>query len=478
MLAALIACSLLAPPEGPPLDLPMAGEVTAHSAIVQTRTEPGTSGQFKLMPADPLADASFGETLTADEDRDGLVRERFEGLSPNSSYRYQWTPDEGVPGRIGSFRTLPRPAATQPVDFVVVTGLNYAKFHGSEAFDRAAQAALNNTELPPPAPEAERKLGYPMLEAIQKLDPRFAVFTGDTVYYDTPIQGRAETREEMRAKWHEQFVQPRVRDLLAHVPIFHMKDDHDYRKNDSDNAGDYAPSPELGVDVFREQVPVVPPDDDETPTYRTVRCNEDLQIWLVEGRDYRSPNDMPDGPEKTLWGEEQYDWLTRTLKESDATFKVLVSPTPLVGPDDAYKNDNHTNPEGFRHERGRFFDFLQAEGMLESGEFLILCGDRHWQYHATHPSGVQEFSSGAVHRSNARGGRVAGDPKSTDPEGKIVQHYLMGRDAEPSGGFLYVRVQREQGVPTLALRHLVSVDGGVATKTAYETEHRLKKDRP
>ena len=40
-------------------------------------------------------------------------------------------------------------------------------------------------------------------------------------------------------------------------------------------------------------------------TYRTFRWGKDLQIWLVEGRDFRSPNNMPDGPDKTIWGAEQ-----------------------------------------------------------------------------------------------------------------------------------------------------------------------------
>ena len=457
-------------------DLPMSGEVTATSAVVQTRAKPGATGRFQILPTDPLADAFFGDRRTATADGDGIVRDRFPNLSPDSAYRFRWTPDDDDPGRPGAFRTLPGPDAADPVEFVVVTGLNYARFHGSSAVDRAKHLKRNDAELPPPAPAAERKLGYPMLEAITNLAPHFAVFTGDTVYYDTPVEGRAKTRGELRAKWRAQFDQPRFRDLLAAVPIFHMKDDHDFRTDDSDRTGDDAPSPELGIEVFREQVPVVAPDEPDAPTYRTVRVNVDLQLWFVEGRDYRSPNAAPDGPGKTIWGGEQYDWLTRTLADSDATFKVLVSPTPLVGPDDKRKTDNHTNFGGFRHERGRFFEFLKEQGMLASGEFLILCGDRHWQYHATHPSGVQEFSSGAIHRSNSRPGREAGDPKSTDPDGLITQHYLMGRDVEPLGGFLHVRAHRPGGVPTLTLSHHVSEDGGPATRVAYSTDHTLTKD--
>ena len=466
-----------APPAA--LDLPMSGEVTAAAAVVQTRTAPGTTGRFQILPTDPAADAFFGKRRTATAEGDGLVRDRFDGLSPDTPHRFRWTPENGEPGRAGAFRTLPGPGSAGPVEFVVVTGLNYAKFHGSSAIDRAKHLEQNNTDLPPPAPAAERALGYPMLEAIKNLAPHFAILTGDTVYYDTPVDGRAKTRDELRAKWRAQFDQPRFRDFLAAVPVFHMKDDHDFRVDDSDNSGDYAPSPELGIETFREQVPVVPPGDgspgdEETPTYRTVRANDDLQLWFVEGRDYRSPNAAPDGPGKTIWGEEQYEWLTRTLKDSDATFKALVSPTPLVGPDDERKTDNHTNFGGFRHERGRFFEFLKSEGILESGEFLVLCGDRHWQYHATHPTGVQEFSSGAIHRSNSRPGRESGDPQSTDPDGNIVQHYLMGRDAEPRGGFLHVRAHRPGGVPTLTLAHHVSdADGGPGTRILYSTDHTL-----
>ncbi len=40
-------------------------------------------------------------------------------------------------------------------------------------------------------------------------------------------------------------------------------------------------------------------------TYRTIRWGKGLQIWMVEGRLYRSPNTMEDGLQKTIWGKEQ-----------------------------------------------------------------------------------------------------------------------------------------------------------------------------
>jgi alkaline phosphatase/alkaline phosphatase D len=306
----------------------------------------------------------------------------------------------------------------------------------------------------------ERNIGFPALEAMYDLQPDFIVATGDNVYYDTPYFVRAWDLSSMRRKWHRQFATDRFRKLFLQIPVYWMKDDHDHRYNDSDPYGDFPPSHELGIRVFREQVPVVPPDDTRAETYRTVRVNDLLQLWFLEGRDYRDANTMPPGPEKSMWGRRQKEWLKRTLLNSDAVFKIIVSPTPLIGPDeeltgvqggilsslfggapvgqegDKRKRDNHCNSYGFRNEGQAFFTWLQKEGFLEKNLFLI-CGDRHWQYHSIAPNGFEEFSTGAIIDRNSRLGIKPGTPDSTDPEGLIRQVYSQ---EEKSGGFLHVWV--------------------------------------
>ena len=108
----------------------------------------------------------------------------------------------------------------------------------------------------------------------------------------------------------------------------------------------------------------------------------------------------------------------------------------MVGPDDLRKKDNHTNVGGFEHERDQFFDWLKSSGVGKAG-FYVVCGDRHWQYHSIHPSGVEEFSCGALVDANARLGRKPGDPKSTDPDAQIKQPYYQ---TPASGGFLEIEV--------------------------------------
>jgi alkaline phosphatase/alkaline phosphatase D len=418
----------------------IAGEVTTASVILQARLTSvvtltggdvagaAGTGCFEVATDTEFKNARRTPWMLATPDADFILKTRVDGLLPATTYHYRLVfgteAPSAKPGDSASFKTLPEPGRKTAADFILTSCPNYSFFH-------------EGTKGMPAYQGNDRMLGYPALEAIRSMKPDFVILNGDCVYYDHPSNSRAKTQAELRRKWHEQHVQPRFVKLFAHTPTYWLKDDHDHRQNDSDATGNYQPSHQLGIDTFREQVPVVNPADPKAVTYRTHRIGHDLQLWFVEGRDYRSPNKMAAGPDKTLWGAEQKAWLMRTLTESDATFKILVSPTPMVGPDDGYKTDNHVNADGFRHEGEAFFSWLKASG-IASDRFFILCGDRHWKYHSRHPGGYEEFSSGALNRENARLGRAPGTPGSSDPDAKIKQHYT---DRTPSGGFLRVRLE-------------------------------------
>ncbi len=430
----------------------MVGEVTTNSALAQLHLTtsdtlvdgdvPGAAGEVRFLVSNPKDEQeTFNQVVPAVAVNDYIARAHVRGLKPDTVYDCQayFRANQEQKFRVGpqaTFKTLPGAEIAAPTRLVVVTGMNYAKFHGDDRIDRKQHLEENNTELPKPYAGKDKPLGYPALETIRKLKPDFFIGTGDNVYYDTPDNPRAKTIAQMRRKWHEQFVQPRYRDLFAVVPTYWEIDDHDYRVDDGDNSGDYDPSPAVAQRMMREQLPFAPMGDDKAKTYRTHRVSKDLQIWLVENRIYRSPNKMKDGPDKSIWGREQRDWLKRTLQASDATFKLLISPNPMVGPDDARKIDNHTNIGGFQHERDEFFAWLKKSG-LDKQNFYIVCGDRHWQYHSIDPTGIEEFSCGALVDANSRLGRSPGDPKSTDPDGKIKQAYSQEK---PSGGFLEIDV--------------------------------------
>ena len=164
---------------------------------------------------------------------------------------------------------------------------------------------------------------------------------------------------------------------------------------------DYFPSHELGIKTFREQVPIVGPKDDKSPTYRTLpREQGPADLVCRRAATTATPTSKADGPDKTLWGDEQLVWLKKSMLASDATYRVLVSPTPIVGPDDGYKRDNHTNHKGFRNEGDAFKAWGKEHGIWANT--FLMCGDRHWQYHSIDPSGANEFSCGAFNDENSR----------------------------------------------------------------------------
>lgn len=441
----------------------MAGEPTATTVLLQSRLTaiagpaldadddvPGATGVacFEWSESADFTDAKRTPWLTAAPESDFIVRVKLDGLEPGTLYHYRLvfgTEEAGAKaGPARTFKTLPDPAESAPLSFIMGSCQNYAFFmNGANGKGSGAS-------------EEDQGLGFPAYAAMLAQKPDFFIGTGDIVYYDHPAKTAAKTLPELRKKWHEQFRFPRLVDFFAVTPAYWSKDDHDFRYNDADLGGGKQPDAPTGIEIFREQMPVHPAGDRTSPTYRTHRIHRHLQLWFVEGRDYRSPNAMPDGPDKTLWGLEQREWLQRTLKESDATWKIIITPTPMVGPDRDSKQDNHTNTRGFRQEAESFFAWLKENRV---GNVMSFCGDRHWQYHSVHPSGFEEFSCGALNDENAIRGEKPGGKNTTDPEGLIDQRFLY---PEPTGGFLQVTVDGKTG----GLRIAFVDDEG---KVLYET---------
>ena len=267
----------------------------------------------------------------------------------------------------GSFKTAPSPSESRKSTFVVVTCGDYNR---------------RDNDL----------YGHEIYRSMLDLKPDFFIHTGDIEYYDKPNPW-AYKADLAIFKWDRLFALPYLRNFHNQVTSYFMKDDHDTTMNDAWPGRHFGElNWDMGIEIFRQQFPL------DQKTYRTIRWGKDLQVWMFEGRDYRSNNKEDDGPEKTIWGQEQKDWFYNTFKDSDATFKILVSPTPIVGPDRKNKNDNHAN-KAFKHEGDEIRSFV-----AQQKNTFIVCGDRHWQYHSIHPkAGIHEFSCGPSSDKHASG---------------------------------------------------------------------------
>lgn len=387
---------------------------------------PAMSGRVRLRYGlrEDLSDAKELPWIDVTEENDGIHHFKLEGLQPGSTYHYisesmgaDGSTHEGFQGKFHTALAATTPTALR---FCVMTCQGYQ--------------------------DRDHDDGHPIYPSMVALDPRFIVMTGDLVYYDSnpPI---AVSPALARLHWERMFSLPRLVTAMRSTSTYWLKDDHDTLSDDSwpgMKAGQLTFAE--GQHIFHEQAPM----DDQS--YRTIRWGRDLQVWFTDGRDNRSPNKMADGPEKTIWGAEQKAWFKRTVLESTATWKVLVSPTPIVGPDRKNKNDNHSN-EGFAHEGDEIRAWLKAN---VPDNFLVVCGDRHWQYHSVHPTtGVQEFSVGAASDSHAGG--TPGENKAYHKFHRVV------------GGFLSVELKPGEGESAISFQ-LHGVNGDVG----YEATYRRK----
>ncbi|MGB0600339.1 MAG: alkaline phosphatase D family protein [Rubripirellula sp.] len=375
---------------------------------------PGAAGQVRVRLW-PEAEPDSQQTtnwVSVNEKTDYCHQFNLKYLQPGTQYQITVEARDSsklpvsatVSGRFGT----PQPESQwQDVTFGVVTGQSYW--------------------------DLDHRDGYHIYPAMKNQDLDFLVPTGDTVYLDSEAP-RARTIPLARYHWQRMYSLPRHVHFHREVPGYWEVDDHDSWVNDgwpTKTAPWMNPLTfEQGFDVYREQVPM------GDSTFRTIRWGKGLQIWLVEGRLFRSANTMPDGPGKTIWGTEQLDWLKRTILASDAEFRVLISPTPIVGPDrDKGKNDNHAN-EAFAHEGNQFRMWTKQQNLKN---FFTCCGDRHWQYMSIDPgSELREFSCGPASDLHAGG----------NPEQPDWQPFLRVK-----GGFLTVAVRRQNGIPVIAFRH-------------------------
>ncbi|MEM8565469.1 MAG: alkaline phosphatase D family protein [Bacteroidota bacterium] len=371
---------------------------------------PGAKGWLKLKYRTKKGAQSWKSTdwVQVDSTTDFTKNTKLEQLSADTYYEVELISSHNGENEgeviTGSFTTAPVADVSKPLVFTATTCTSY------DDVDSIGY-------------------GYKIYDHMKQLNPSFFVHLGDILYYDD----LGKTSDLARWHWDRMYSLPTHIDFHQKVASYFIKDDHDTWMNDSwpgretQFMGDF--TFEEGLKFFLEEVPM------DTSTYRTVRWGQDLQIWMVEGRDFRSPNTMPDGPDKTIWGEKQKQWFYETVAASNATFKILFSPTPVVGPDRDRKNDNHSNA-GFAYEGKEIRDFLtQQENMF------VICGDRHWQYVSEDSeTGLKEFSVGPGSDAHAQG---------WSQDDRRPEHAYLN----VVGGFLSGELSYTQGVPKLTLRH-------------------------
>ena len=213
--------------------------------------------------------------------------------------------------------------------------------------------------------------GYRIFDAMARLQPELFVCSGDLIYADDPLvpevrlpDGKvwrnqvvpakarpAETLADFRGNFAYNLEEAAFRRFAAATPIAAQWDDHEVRNNwfaGGSTAGDpryrsvraEADLAGLARRAMFEYVPFGADVRAGRRFHRRIARGPLLDVFLLDGRSYRSPNgpdtERAPGPTTALLGDAQLDWLEGELTASRALWKVIACDLPigLVVPDE------------------------------------------------------------------------------------------------------------------------------------------------
>lgn len=199
-------------------------------------------------------------------------------------------------------------------------------------------------------------------ESIRRKEPDFFLHSGDCIYADNPLQAEvkledgslwknlvtpekakvAESLVEFRGCFAYNFLDENLRRFSAEVPVLAQWDDHETRNNWY--PGQRVEDPrytEKSCDLlaararraFLDYTPLRFDPVDPERIYRSYRFGPALELFLLDERSYRGPNNPnrqpAAGPVTAFAGAEQIRWLKGRLLASRATWKVIASDMPV-----------------------------------------------------------------------------------------------------------------------------------------------------
>ncbi len=391
------------------------GDVSSQGALLWLRTDGAAAVQVEWAPLSVWEQASKMAAVVAPISRTAVLKTGaetdytltipLEDLTPSTRYRYHivvgpressQSPLPEKPAATGEFVTLPDGTTSAAVSFAWSGDLG------------SAGRCRRGVD------------GYPIFDVIRQSRPDFFLFLGDTIYGDHLCPSppnepgadfKATTLDTYRLRHRYQRDAQSLWRFLGETPVYVVWDDHEVRNN---FAGPYDEQMPAGRQAFREYWPIASPLEDPHRLYRAVRYGADLELFILDVRQYRNRNVDRDDASKTMLGTAQLAWLLNGLQTSTATWKVIATPVPLSIPKGGDSmvpgNDGWAGgPDGtgFERERQVIVDTILSRKIKN---VVFLSGDVHWvQANAYDPDrdGIIDFHEYIAGPLSAPPGRFA-----------------------------------------------------------------------
>jgi alkaline phosphatase D len=378
------------------------GEITNDSAVIWSRSNREAQMHVEYdISSDFLQPKSLNSTSLANQTTDYTARAMLEGLKPDTAYYYRvWFSRSDLyqdnsnstllsDSLSGTFRTAPAPdhysPTTKPISFIFAADL------GGQRHCRQSDTG-----------------GYFIFKNMKELSPDFFIANGDMIYAadKCPVEGPSDNwknipgnfsgiadpdvnwtnieqvRDTYLKHWQYNRADPYLQSFLQNVSMYSQWDDHEvindfgalwqYWNSFNKDRKDYANLVNEGRDAFFNYSPMYRNLDEKDRIYRSFNWGPNLDVFILDARSYRSPNNLADIPNnnKTMLGSEQLHWLKQSLMDSSAIWKVISSDVPISAPTganasilgrDGWANGNDTNyssKTGFENELQQLLAFL------------------------------------------------------------------------------------------------------------------------
>ena len=439
------------------------GDVQADRGVVWTRVDRPSRLRLEVSTTEGFADARTVAMLDALPESDHAAKCLLDGLAPDQTVFYRFTPeslDDGTVGEALTGRFRSAPSEARNIRFV---------WSG----DTAGQGWGID------------EAGMRTYATMARHEPEFFIHSGDTIYADGPMQESqdfdggswkntvlipevtkvAETLDEFRGRYKYNLMDSHVRDLAAICPTFFQWDDHEVVNN-------WSPGKDLTADdrygvksiqtlraraarAFHEMLPVAYVPAEPGRIYRKMSWGPLLDIFFLDLRSYRGANS--DGmqeavtPDSQVLGAAQMDWLKGALKASTATWKVIACDMPIgiiVWDNfkeqkgvEAVANGDDGPARGRELEFADLLRFIRDEGVRNT---VWLTADVHYpaaNHYSPDRAAFQEFApfwefvSGPLHAGTFGPGEM---DKTFGPEVRFVK--APGADKQnlpPSAGMQF-----------------------------------------
>lgn len=316
---------------------PLIGAIGPDHVSIRVRSSARTDASVVYGTRADLVGAKQSAAIAVGPDNHYFAQFDIKGLSPATRYYYRIVLD----GKLG------RLLRDAPADSFVTAPLAGSRTAFSVGFGSCASVEY--------FPE------QPIWNAIERAAPDLFLWLGDNVYHDTLEP------EIMDAMWAKQLSLPNLQPLLRTVPQLSIWDDHDFGLDNHDRTN---PAKEFALESFKRNWanPAYGLPDTPGVFYKFTYANVDF--FMLDGRYYRDPNALPDGPTKTFLGARQLQWLKDGLKASRADFKILACGSGWSNA----KGPGGDTWSSALTERNALFDFIRDEKIAG---VVLLSGDTH-----------------------------------------------------------------------------------------------------